>query len=500
MAIQTTTDRTQTAIRPESARLSGLIVVLAACFCAFWAAPVQAQETLSTNQSYDRIVSELYADEIAPFYELYAGLDVYDRYALARVIGHLDQGERGMFAQLLVETDRPTAIKTLRLFAGYNDEQLDAVTDLLKRRDYDQWQAITVLVAAESDANARAMLLLGRDGANPCQFRREGYFIGAGADPDALAAHYCSDAEIQFLQDFAPRGGQYVSRGLLALEGEIPWQAQFSLHGASTRAYYKRSERDAQIERFGRELEDWEINHNCGAVYLGAKFVLTAAHCIGNLEDAKFIAGRRVHLGSINIDGRRNLFEIRNVLVHADFQDDTLQHDIALIQLKSVPTGFGNRLRSVKPASAPAQPSGRIPLLLSGWGYNRPATSSSNIFALDGQRQAPAQPSLLKGEVWVQENSVCRFNRHFIRRKIKLFPGQICVGSPSGIDSCRGDSGGPLVDTRTETLIGLVSGSAGCGLTNTPSIFTDVGYYRDWIERAKSSAPQLSANRKHRFR
>lgn len=499
MAIQSTTDHTQTAVRPVSTCLSGLLVFLAACLSAFLAAPVQAQSPLSPEQSYERIVGELYPDEIAPFYDFYAELDVYDRFALARVIGHLDEGERGMFAQLLVGTDRPTAIKTLRLFAGYDDQQLGRVTALLKEREYDRWQAIPVLVRAESYANARDMLL-GRDAGNPCKFFSDDNPIGDGTDPDAPAVRYCSDAEKQFLENFFRGDTGYVSRGLLALEGEIPWQAQFSLHGASTSAYYKRSERDAQIERFGRELKDWEINHTCGAVYLGAKFLLTAAHCIGNLEDAKFFAGRRVHLGSININGRRNLFEIRNVLVHADFRNDTLQHDIALIQLNAVPTGFGSRLRSVKPARTPAQPSGSVPLLLSGWGYNKPATSSSNIFALDGQRQTPAQPSLLKGEVWVQKNSVCRYNRHFIRRQIQLFPGQICVGSPTGIDSCRGDSGGPLVDTRTETLIGLVSGSAGCGLTNTPSIFTDVGYYRDWIDRAKASAPSMRANRKHLFR
>ncbi len=485
--------------RPGSIRLSGLFVWFAVCLCALIAAPVQAQWSLSSEQSYGRIVSELYPDEIAPFYEFYAALDVYDRYALARVIERLDEGEWGMFAQLLVETERPTAIKTLRLFGGYDDQQLVVVTALLKEREYDRWQAIPALVGAESYANARDMLL-GPDAGNPCRVWLEGDPIDDGADPDAPAARYCSDAERQFLETFFRGSTDYVSRGKLALEGEIPWQAQFSLHGASTGAYYESDERDAQVDRFGRELKDWEINHTCGAVYLGGKFLLTAAHCIGNLEDEKFFAGRRVHLGSVKINGRRNLFEIENVLIHAGFRSDTLQHDIALIQLERVPTGFRNRLRSVNPARARARPSGRVPLLLSGWGYNRPATSSSNIFALDGQRQAPAQPSLLKGDVWVQRNSVCRYNRHFIRRQIQIYPGQICVGSPDGIDSCRGDSGGPLVDTRSETLIGLVSGSAGCGLENTPSIFTDVGYYRDWIDRARAAAPRLRAKRKHLFR
>lgn len=499
MAIRSITDQSQSAIRPGRQSLSGLVVWLALLACAFMAAPVQAQTELSPEQSYERIAGELYPDERAPFFSFYAGLDAYDRLAIARVIERLDAGEWGLFAQLLIGTDQPTAIKTLRLFGGYSDDQLGSVTQLLKKREFNQWEAIPALVRGETLANTREMLL-GYDAQNPCIPAEYVEPIEPGVEPDAPAMRICSDAEEQFRQIFFAASTGYVSRGVLAQAGEIPWQVQFSLHGASTRAYREQSERDKQIERFGRELRDWEISHTCGAVYLGAKFVLTAAHCIGNLEDAKFFAGRRIHLGSININGQRNLYKIKNVLVHAGFNSGTLQHDIALIQLTTVPTGFRRNLRSVVPASAPAQPSGRVPLLLSGWGYNRPATSSSNIFALDGQRQAPAQPSLLKGNVWVQKMSVCRNNRHFRRRQIQLFPGQICVGSPGGIDSCRGDSGGPLVNQDSEVLIGLVSGSAGCGLTGTPSIFTDVGYYRDWIDQAKTAAPLLRANRKHNFR
>ncbi len=467
---------------------------LVACLCALAAQPAQAQIPLSPDDSYQRIVGELYPDETASFYEFYASLDVYDRYALARVIERLDEGEWGLFARLLVEPDRDTGLKTLRLFSGYDDSQLARVTGFLKGREFDLWKAIPNLVRAESYANARHLLLDDED-ESACSIHVE----GSAVDPDAPAVRYCSEAESRFILAFFGGGTGYVSRGEFAEEGEIPWQAQFSLYGPSTRAYYTPAERNKQINRFGRELKEWEINHTCGAVYLGGKFVLTAAHCIGTLADSRFFKGRRVHLGSIKIDGDRNLFEIKNVLVHADYKPRTLQNDIALIQLDRVPTGL-RRLRSVGLPRGRARPSGQVPLLLSGWGYNRPATSSNAIFALDGQRQAPAQPSLLKGGVWVQNVSVCRNNRHFRRRGIDIYPGQLCVGSPGGVDSCRGDSGGPLVNARTEVLIGLVSGGAGCGLQGTPSIFTDVGYYRDWIDRAMGAAPGMRAKRKHLFR
>lgn len=499
MAIRSKTDQAETEIRPGSMRLSGLSGRLALCLGVILASPLHAQPTLTSEESYVRIVGELYPEERTPFYNFYAGLRANDRLALARVVERLDAGEWGLFAQLLFETDTATAIKILRVFSSYDDDQLAAVTGFLKDREYTRWEAIPALVQTESFANARTMLL-GPDAEDFCVDPRHSDPIGDGLGADVPAVRFCSEAEVRFFQTFFARTINYVSKGVLAKEAEIPWQVQFSLHGASTRAYRGQSERAKQRERFGRILRDWEINHTCGGVYLGAQFVLTAAHCIGELADSRFFAGRRVHLGSITINGRRNLFKIKNVLVHKGFNAKTLQNDIALIQLDKVPTGFGRNLRAVRPARSPAQPSGSIPLKLSGWGFNRPATSSNNIFALDGQRQAPAQPSLLKGDVWVQKLSVCKNNRHFRRRQIQLYPGQICVGSPTGVDSCRGDSGGPLVNNSTNRLIGLVSGSAGCGLWGTPSIFTDVGYYRNWIARAKATAPRLRAGRKYRFR
>ena len=54
-------------------------------------------------------------------------------------------------------------------------------------------------------------------------------------------------------------------------------------------------------------------------------------------------------------------------------------------------------------------------------------------------------------------------------------------------DSCAGDSGGPLTVQADESsamyLAGIVSfGKRKCG-TGFPGVYTDVGYYVDWIKR-----------------
>ena len=50
----------------------------------------------------------------------------------------------------------------------------------------------------------------------------------------------------------------------------------------------------------------------------------------------------------------------------------------------------------------------------------------------------------------------------------------------------QGDSGGPLMfydpATRRYHVVGLVSWGFGCAEPNYPGVYTDVYYYKNWIE------------------
>merc|ERR1712059_184390 len=68
--------------------------------------------------------------------------------------------------------------------------------------------------------------------------------------------------------------------------------------------------------------------------------------------------------------------------------------------------------------------------------------------------------------------------------------GEICGGVPEGgVSACSGDSGGPYIcplpgQTDAYYLAGIVSwGMIPCGQENRPSVFTSVGFYRDWIDQ-----------------
>jgi secreted trypsin-like serine protease len=66
----------------------------------------------------------------------------------------------------------------------------------------------------------------------------------------------------------------------------------------------------------------------------------------------------------------------------------------------------------------------------------------------------------------------------------------VCAGDP-GFDSCQGDSGGPLIDPTTDTLLGVVSwGPTQCGInsTNAYGAYTNVFSFVEWIETGEWSA------------
>ena len=103
---------------------------------------------------------------------------------------------------------------------------------------------------------------------------------------------------------------------------------------------------------------------------------------------------------------------------------------------------------------------------------------------------------LLESNVTVISNEECteilNYNatrRNPIKRRLEealplgITPGILCSqGTPVGevfSGTCRGDSGGPLKIKNSgdrDTLIGIISGGAGCG-QNFPNWFTKVSFY-----------------------
>lgn len=475
---------------------------IALVLCLF-AVPVAAGGSHVLAQSApsvadERISGELYDDEAGRFRGFYDALSDDEKGVLTEVTGRLGDGQRGTFALMLMDMDTGLAHQMLALFGSFDGAQLDYVAGHMAERTYEKWQTIPAMLKTEQLETVRSELLGDADLSACYAGNTSDAQIGDELDPaQGAEGQICSDVVLDF-RVYYWRTPYRVVRGVHAEPDEAHWQAQLALHGASTKAFHSASARDAQRTQFGRELYDWEINHICGAVYIGGRFLLTAAHCIDSSRDAVFFAGRRIRLGSQRIDGNHNLLKIRTVFRHKAYNSQTHQNDIALIELTEIPR-FTNLVEAKLPQSGRAGLGTGTPLLLTGWGYQRATESAGTIRALDGEYQERAIARLLKGTLTLLPDPECNNNRNFRVKKYRLRPGQFCAGSQAGVDSCRGDSGGPLVDRRTGTLVGLVSFGPGCGLAKTPGVYVDIGHFADWIARAKAAAGRGRAGTKYLF-
>lgn len=236
--------------------------------------------------------------------------------------------------------------------------------------------------------------------------------------------------------------------------GGFPAEQDDTMHQVSIRF------RTVDQQSFGR-------GHICGGSLINNRTVLTAAHCVVDLENGvRFPANTfRVVGGSVErMQQTANtvVVDVAKTYVHEGFNMINIENDIALMILSEPISDNHPTLQPIERVSS--QPPADTSCQTSGWG--------TIIF---GQNASPTR--LLAVNVTIQSTEHCNastsYNGH-------LTAGMFCAGQANK-DACQGDSGGPLVCDGK--LAGVVSHGKGCGLDGFPGIYSDVAYYRGWIEQ-----------------
>lgn len=212
----------------------------------------------------------------------------------------------------------------------------------------------------------------------------------------------------------------------------------------------------------------------CGGALLGPRLVITAGHCVADLNrnqvrQVEVVSGRsnlNSNRGEIaRVDGLRmplNKYgkrRYRTMMGAADW-------DVALLILASPLSAEPIKLAG--PVEAAVSAKGRV-AWATGWGVTRP-------FAYRG----PARLQLARQTV--MGKGLCRRTEGSAFKPERM----ICAGAPGGhASTCNGDSGGPLVVGTSAgfRLIGLTSfGDLTCG-GMIPSVFTRVAgdQIRRWV-------------------
>ncbi|XP_063067984.1 transmembrane protease serine 3-like [Engraulis encrasicolus] len=230
-----------------------------------------------------------------------------------------------------------------------------------------------------------------------------------------------------------------VVGGNVSREGQTPWQV--SLH--------------------------YQNQHVCGGSIITQQWIITAAHCVSGFSDVSLwsiYAGLLTQpLSSVGSLG------LQKIITHHNYRTNSLDYDIALLQLTK-PVAFNGLVEPIcLPSSGEMFKEGHM-CLISGWG----ATED------DGESSV----QLLVAEVPLISTTRC--NEPLVHQG-SITPWMICAGYlEGGTDTCQGDSGGPLaceVEGSTWTLVGVTSWGQGCAQRNKPGVYTRISSALSWIHQ-----------------
>ncbi|GAB6019329.1 Transmembrane protease serine 9 [Chamberlinius hualienensis] len=242
------------------------------------------------------------------------------------------------------------------------------------------------------------------------------------------------------------RNNYKIIGGQNAVVGQFPWQVSLQYNNGTDNVHF------------------------CSGALIDRKWVLTAAHCLhGSAVGHQIKAtGFEAVAGITNLDdsiGTEQRIQVESYIINADFDQSTLQGDIALLNL----TAPFELKYAVEVISLPSlKQSSCCRANVSGWGASTPGGDTTNRLQ------------------WLEMDIISDADCQTMLAGHNLVEAMICTYQ-NGNGPCDGDSGGPVVALTSNSsayyLVGVVSWGVLCGDPSYPSVHTEVSYYVDWISQ-----------------
>ncbi|CAF1474984.1 unnamed protein product [Rotaria sordida] len=203
----------------------------------------------------------------------------------------------------------------------------------------------------------------------------------------------------------------------------------------------------------------------CGGTLIDSRHVLTAAHCVGTTNPATITITAGLHNKNNNEADTRQIRIVERIFTHAGYNNQTLENDIAILQLaESVQFN-----KYVQPACLPGpDPKPNADVVILGWGAIQVGGSPYH--------------ELKQTKVKVIGNCYEHWGRQVDEEK------HICVGdATTGDSACQGDSGGPILFEHNGqwVVVGVFSfvkaGECSTFTNSKPNVYVRVSAYLPWI-------------------
>ncbi|XP_063166127.1 complement factor I-like [Candoia aspera] len=200
----------------------------------------------------------------------------------------------------------------------------------------------------------------------------------------------------------------------------------------------------------------------CSGVYIGGCWVLTAAQCVDphNIQNYQIWTGM---INSLKPSYDTETFRCNRVIIHENYNSQTYENDIALVEMKSKSRGSSCSVFNLVPVCIPWSQymfrSGQQCKVTSYSGFQ-------NVFVLQ----------------WVYADLMRNCSEIY---KERYLTGMECAGIPDGsVDACADVLGGPLVcyDSNNVGYVwGIASWGENCDRKGHPGVYTEVAHYFEWI-------------------
>lgn len=226
----------------------------------------------------------------------------------------------------------------------------------------------------------------------------------------------------------------------------------------------------------------------CSAALVSNLWLATAAHCVRRQRPEEL----KVRLGEWDVNRDDEFYpyfesNIREIVIHPDFQASSLVNDLALLRLETAIDA--QQMPHIAPAclATPDESFVQQRCWLAGWG--------KDAFG----QQGAFQSVLRKVDLPVVGRQDCEAALRYqtkLGKFFRLHSSALCAGGERGKDACEGDGGAGLYCTEPESgltkLAGLVSWGVGCGLKGVPGVYTNMGQFYGWLESVVAASGEES--------